>query len=127
VRVLNDCVVVASGSLSYRPSFFNQQASSERNCLILDKRPHIFGGVAKRNRSSSTGVVCMRRRPRSIFQPPYPNSFLKTVNDAGLGLGRFPSLIKKWEGPSHEIELPRKRVRQGTINGKTRGPSFFGA
>src|SRR5881275_3501624 len=61
------------------------------------------------------------------FQPPYPNSFLKSVYDAmGLDWDAFKS-YEKWQGPSPEISLPRSAYGHGTINGKPATGFFFGA
>jgi len=122
-----DCVVVGGGFSGLSAAlFFHQQASSERNCLILDNA-HIFGGVAKRNEFIVDGRCLYAPQASVHFQPPYPNSFLKTVYDAmGLDWDAFKS-YQKWEGPSPEIELPRSAYGQGTINGKNASAFFFGA
>jgi spermidine dehydrogenase len=122
-----DCVIVGGGFSGLSAGlFFYQQASSERNCLILDNA-HIFGGVAKRNEFIVDGHRLYAPQASVHFQPPYPNSFLKTVYDAmGLDWDAFKS-YQKWEGPSPEIDLPRSAYGQGAINGKNASAFFFGA
>jgi spermidine dehydrogenase len=122
-----DCVVVGGGFSGLSAGlFFQQQASPERNCLILDNA-HIFGGVAKRNEFVVDGHRLYAPQASVHFQPPYPNSFLKTVYDTmGLDWDAFKS-YQKWQGPSPEIALPRSAYGQGTINGKSASAFFFGA
>ena len=87
-----DCVVVGGGFAGLSAGlFFSQQASPKRNCLILDNA-RIFGGVAKRNEFVVDGHRLFAPQASVHFQPPYPNSFLKSVYDAmGLDWGAFKS------------------------------------
>jgi spermidine dehydrogenase len=80
-----DCVVVGAGFAGLSAGlFFQQRASTQRNCLILDNA-RIFGGVAKRNEFLVDGHRLMAPQASVHFQPPYPNSFLKHVYDT-MGL-----------------------------------------
>lgn len=122
-----DCIVVGGGFAGLSAGlFFSQQASANRNCLILDNA-RIFGGVAKRNEFVVDGHRLFAPQASVHFQPPYPNSFLKSVYDAmGLDWDAFKS-YQKWQGPSPEISLPRSAYGQGSINGKPASGFFFGA
>jgi len=122
-----DCVVVGGGFSGLSAGlFFHKQASSNRNCLILDNA-HIFGGVAKRNEFIVEGHRLFAPQASVHFQPPYPNSFLKSVYDAmGLDWDAFKT-YQKWQGPSPEISLPPSPYGQGSINGKSASGFFFGA
>jgi spermidine dehydrogenase len=122
-----DCVVVGGGMSGLSAGlFFHQQAGTERNCLILDNA-HIFGGVAKRNEFVVDGHRLYAPQASVHFQPPYPNSFLKTVYDAmGLDWEVFKS-YQKWQGPSPEIDLPRSPYGEGYVSGKPAVGFFFGA
>ncbi len=122
-----DCVVVGGGMSGLSAGlFFHQQASADRNCLILDNA-HIFGGVAKRNEFVVDGHRLYAPQASVHFQPPYPNSFLKTVYDAmGLDWDAFKS-YQKWRGPSPEIDLPRSPYGEGHVNGKSATGFFFGS
>ena len=110
-----DCVVVGGGFAGLSAGlFFNQRATSNRTCLILDNA-RIFGGVAKRNEFVVDGHRLFAPQASVHFQPPYPNSFLKGVYDAmGLDWEAFKS-YQKWQGPAPEISLPRSAYGQGTI------------
>src|SRR5260370_14648761 len=122
-----DCVVVGGGFSGLSAGlFFHKQTSSNRNCLILDNA-HIFGGVAKRNEFIVDGPRLFTPQACVHFQPPYPNSFLKSVYDAmGLDWDAFKA-YQKWQGPSPEISLPPSPYGQGSINGKSASGFFFGA
>ena len=122
-----DCVVVGGGHAGLSAGlFFHQQADAKRNCLILDNA-QMFGGVAKRNEFVVDGHRLYAPQASVHFQPPYPNSFLKTVYDAmGLDWTAFKS-YQKWQGPAPEIALPRSPYGQGTVNGKEALGFFFGA
>ena len=122
-----DCVVVGGGHAGLSAGlFFHQQADAKRNCLILDNA-QMFGGVAKRNEFVVDGHRRYAPQASVHFQPPYPNSFLKTVYDAmGLDWTAFKS-YQKWQGPAPEIALPRSPYGQGTVNGKEALGFFFGA
>ncbi len=122
-----DCVVVGGGFSGLSAGlFFHKQTGPDRNCLILDNA-HIFGGVAKRNEFVVDGHRLFAPQASVHFQPPYPNSFLKSVYDAmGLDWDAFKS-YQKWEGPSPEISLPRSPYGQGSINGRSASGFFFGA
>jgi spermidine dehydrogenase len=122
-----DCVVVGGGFAGLSAGlFFSQQAGRNRNCLILDNA-RMFGGVAKRNEFVVDGHRLFAPQASVHFQPPYPNSFLKTVYDAmGLDWDAFKS-YQKWQGPSPEIALPRSAYGHGAINGKPALGFFFGA
>jgi spermidine dehydrogenase len=122
-----DCVVVGGGFSGLSAGlFFHKQAAASRNCLILDNA-HIFGGVAKRNEFIVDGHRLFAPQASVHFQPPYPNSFLKSVYDAmGLDWDAFKT-YQKWQGPSPEISLPPSPYGQGSINGKSASGFFFGA
>ena len=122
-----DCVVVGGGFAGMSAGlFFHQRGGGTRNCLILDNA-NIFGGVAKRNEFIVDGHRLYAPQASVHFQPPYPNSFLKSVYDAiGLDWDAFKS-YQKWQGPSPEIALPRSAYGQGTINGRPALGFYFGA
>lgn len=122
-----DCVVVGGGMAGLSAGlFFRQQASEKRTCLILDNA-QIFGGVAKRNEFLVDGHRLYAPQASVHFQPPYPNSFLKTVYDAmGLDWEAFKA-YQKWQGPAPEIALPRSPYGEGKVNGKDALGFFFGA
>jgi spermidine dehydrogenase len=122
-----DCVVVGGGQAGLSAGlFFNQQAEAKRNCLILDNA-HIFGGVAKRNEFVVDGHRLYAPQASVHFQPPYPDSFLKTVYDTmGLDWTVFKS-YQRWQGPAPVIDLPRSPYGQGKVNGKEALGFFFGA
>jgi spermidine dehydrogenase len=122
-----DCVVVGGGHAGLSAGlFFNQQADAKRRCLILDNA-HIFGGVAKRNEFVVDGHRLYAPQASVHFQPPYPDSFLKTVYDAmGLDWDAFKS-YQKWQGPAPEIALPRSPYGLGKVSGKEALGFFFGA
>ena len=122
-----DCVVVGGGQAGLSAGlFFNQQADAKRRCLILDNA-QIFGGVAKRNEFVVDGHRLYAPQASVHFQPPYPDSFLKTVyGTMGLDWNAFNS-YQKWQGPTPAIALPRSPYGQGTVNGKEALGFFFGA
>ncbi len=122
-----DCVVVGGGHAGLSAGlFFNKQADAKRNCLILDNA-HIFGGVAKRNEFVVDGHRLYAPQASVHFQPPYPDSFLKTVYDTmGLDWDAFRT-YQKWQGPDPAIALPRSPYGQGKINGKEALGFYFGA
>ena len=122
-----DCVVVGGGQAGLSAGlFFNQQAAAKRNCLILDNA-HVFGGVAKRNEFVVDGHRLYAPQASVHFQPPYPDSFLKTVYDAmGLDWNVFKS-YQKWQGPNPEMWLPRSPYGEGKVNGKEALGFYFGA
>ena len=124
---LFDCVVVGGGMAGLSAGlFFQQQASEKRTCLILDNAK-IFGGVAKRNEFVVDGHRLYAPQASVHFQPPYPNSFLKTVYDSmGLDWEAFKS-YQKWQGPSPEFWLPRSPYGVGKVNGKDALGFYFGA
>src|ERR1700693_380668 len=106
-----DCVVVGGAQAGLSAGmFFSQQADAKRNCLILDNA-HIFGGVAKRNEFVVDGHRLYAPQASVHFQPPYPNSFLKTVYDAmGLDWSAFQE-YQTWQAPSPDLSLPRSPYR----------------
>lgn len=122
-----DCVVVGGGHAGLSAGmFFDKQAKAKRNCLILENA-HIFGGVAKRNEFVVDGRRLYAPQASVHFQPPYPDSILKTIYDTmGLDWNAFKS-YQKWQGPSPEIALPRSPYGEGTINGKEALGFYFGA
>jgi spermidine dehydrogenase len=122
-----DCVVVGGGQSGLSAAmFFSKQADAKRNCLILDNA-RIFGGVAKRNEFIVDGHRLYAPQASVHFQPPYPNSFLKTVYDTmGLDWEAFKS-YQKWQGPNPAISLPRSPYGQGKVDGKQALGFYFGA
>jgi spermidine dehydrogenase len=122
-----DCVVVGGGFSGLSAAlFFQQRAAASRTCLILDNA-RIFGGVAKRNEFVVDGHRLYAPQASVHFQPPYPNSFLKSVYDAmGLDWDSFRS-YQDWQGPSPKISLARSAYGDGTIDGKPASGFFFGA
>jgi len=124
---LFDCVVVGGGMAGLSAGlFFHQQAGEKRTCLILDNAK-IFGGVAKRNEFLVDGHRLYAPQASVHFQPPYPNSFLKTVYESmGLDWEAFKS-YQKWQGPSPEFWLPRSPYGVGKLNGKDALGFYFGA
>jgi spermidine dehydrogenase len=122
-----DCVVVGGGQAGLSAGlFFNQQADAKRKCLILDNA-HIFGGVAKRNEFVVDGHRLYAPQASVHFQPPYPDSFFKTVYATmGLDWEAFKS-YQKWQGPTPEIWLPRSPYGTGRVNGKEALGFYFGA
>jgi spermidine dehydrogenase len=122
-----DCVIVGGGFSGLSAGlFFQQKTGAKRNCLILDNA-RIFGGVAKRNEFQVNGHRLYAPQASVHFQPPYPNSFLKSVYDAmGLDWNAFKS-YQEWEGPTPKISLPRSPYGEGQINGKPALGFYFGA
>jgi spermidine dehydrogenase len=122
-----DCVVVGGGFSGLSAGlFFQQRAGASRHCLMLDNA-RIFGGVAKRNEFVVDGHRLYAPQASVHFQPPYPNSFLKSVYDAmGLDWEAFRS-YQDWQGPKPEISLPRSAYGDGSIDGKPASGFFFGA
>jgi spermidine dehydrogenase len=122
-----DCVIVGGGFSGLSAGlFFQQKTGGKRNCLILDNA-RIFGGVAKRNEFQVNGHRLYAPQASVHFQPPYPNSFLKTVYDGmGLDWNAFKS-YQEWEGPTPKISLPRSPYGEGQINGKPALGFYFGA
>jgi spermidine dehydrogenase len=123
---LFDCVVVGGGMAGLSAGlFFHQQASEKRTCLILDNAK-IFGGVAKRNEFLVDGNRLYAPQASVHFQPPYPNSFLKTVYESmGLDWQAF-NTYQKWQGPSPEFWLPRSPYGVGKVNGRDALGFYFG-
>ena len=121
-----DCVVVGGGHAGLSAGmFFSKRADAKRTCLILDNA-HIFGGVAKRNEFIVDGHTLYAPQASVHFQPPYPDSFLKTVYDMmGLDWDAFKT-YQRWQGPSPEINLPRSPYGEGHINGKEALGFYFG-
>jgi spermidine dehydrogenase len=122
-----DCVVVGGGFAGLSAAlFFKQKARPDRTCLVLDNA-RIFGGVAKRNEFVVDGHRLYAPQGSVHFQPPYPDSFLKSVYDAmGLDWNAFHS-YQDWQGPSPAMALPRSAYGEGTIDGKPATGFFFGA
>ena len=124
---LFDCVIVGGGFSGLSAGlFFNQKAGAERTCLILDNA-RVFGGVAKRNEFVVDGKRLFAPQASVHFQPPYPNSFLKSVYDAmGLDWSAFRQ-YQTWKSDSPEMPLPRSPYRvAGFPNLRTYG-LYFGA
>lgn len=121
-----DCVVVGGGHAGLSAGmFFSNRADAKRTCLILDNA-HIFGGVAKRNEFIVDGHTLYAPQASVHFQPPYPDSYLKTVYDMmGLDWDAFKT-YQKWQGPSPEIKVPRSPYGEGSINGKEALGMYFG-
>src|SRR5260370_10616485 len=115
----HDCVVVGGGFAGLSAGlFFKQRASANRTCLILDNA-RVFGGVAKRNEFVVNGQRLYAPQASVHFQPPYPNSFLKTVYDAmGLDWSAFKE-YQTWQASSPDLSLPRSPYR-GAGGDKTR-------
>jgi spermidine dehydrogenase len=122
-----DCVVVGGGQAGLAAGMlFSKKTSAKRDCLILDNA-RIFGGVAKRNEFVVDGHRLYAPQGSVHFQPPYPDSFLKTVYDTmGLDWDAFKS-YQKWQGPDPAIALPRSPYATGKSNGKEALGFFFGA
>jgi spermidine dehydrogenase len=121
-----DCVVVGGGQAGLSAGmFFSQQASTKRNCLILDNA-HIFGGVAKRNEFVVDGHRLYGPQASVHFQPPYPDSFLENVYaEMGLDWDAFKS-YQNWQGPTPQMWLPRSPYGTGRVNGKEALGFYFG-
>lgn len=106
-----DCVVVGGGFAGLSASlFFKQRAAGDRTCLVLDNS-RVFGGVAKRNEFVVDGHRLYAPQASVHFQPPYPNSFLKSVYDSiGLDWNAFKQ-YQTWQGPPADMSLPRSPYR----------------
>ena len=106
--------------------FFKQRASPARTCLILDNAK-VFGGVAKRNEFVVNGHRLYAPQASVHFQPPYPNSFLKSVYDAmGLDWSAFQS-YQTWQGSTPDLSLPRSPYRACGYEDRKTYAWFFGA
>ncbi len=98
-----DCVIVGGGFSGLSAGlFFHQQASSERNCLVLDNA-RIFGGVAKRNEFIVDG--------HRLYAPQASVHFQRLRRN-GLGLGRF-QVLSKVGGTLSRDRTAAKRIRSG--------------
>ncbi len=106
-----DCVVVGGGFSGLSAAlFFKQRSKDSRTCLVIDNS-RIFGGVAKRNEFVVDGQRLYAPQASVHFQPPYPNSFLKSVYDSiGLDWGAFRQ-YQTWSGTSPDLELTRSFYR----------------
>ena len=124
---LHDCVVVGGGFAGLSAGlFFKQRASPARSCLILDNAK-VFGGVAKRNEFVVNGHRLYAPQASVHFQPPYPNSFLKSVYDAmGLDWNAFQS-YQTWQGSTPDLSLPRSPYRVCGYENRNTYAWFFGA
>src|SRR5271167_1894319 len=124
---LHDCVVVGGGFAGLSAGlFFKQRAGPARSCLILDNAK-VFGGVAKRNEFVVNGHRLYGPQASVHFQPPYPNSFLKSVYDAmGLDWSAFQS-YQTWEGSTPDLSLPRSPYRVCGYEDRKTYAWFFGA
>jgi spermidine dehydrogenase len=124
---LHDCVVVGGGFAGLSAGlFFRQRANPARTCLILDNA-RVFGGVAKRNEFMVNGHRLYAPQASVHFQPPYPNSFLKSVYDAmGLDWSAFQS-YQKWQGSTPDPSLPRSPYRVCGYEDRSTYAWFFGA
>ncbi len=122
-----DCVVVGGGFAGLSAGlFFQQKAGADRTCLILDNAA-VFGGVAKRNEFEVNGHRLYAPQASVHFQPPYPNSFLKSVYDAmGLDWNAFKE-YQTWRGPSPDLSLPRSPYRVAGYEKRSTYGWYFGA
>jgi len=123
----HDCVVVGGGFAGLSAGlFFKQKSGPERTCLILDNA-RVFGGVAKRNEFLVNGERLYAPQASVHFQPPYPNSFLKSVYDAmGLDWNAFRE-YQTWQAPSPDLSLPRSPYRVSGYDNRSTYGWFFGA
>jgi spermidine dehydrogenase len=123
----HDCVVVGGGFAGLSAGlFFKQKASADRTCLILDNA-RVFGGVAKRNEFVVNGQRLYAPQASVHFQPPYPNSFLKSVYDAmGLDWNAFKE-YQTWQSSSPDLSLPRSPYRVAGYEKRNTYGWFFGA
>ena len=123
----HDCVVVGGGFAGLSAGlFFKQKAGADRTCLILDNA-RVFGGVAKRNEFIVNGQRLYAPQASVHFQPPYPNSFLKSVYDAmGLDWDAFKE-YQTWQSPSPDLSLPRSPYRVFAYEKRSTYGWFFGA
>lgn len=122
-----DCVVVGGGFAGLSASlFFKQRAAGDRTCLVLDNS-RVFGGVAKRNEFVVDGHRLYAPQASVHFQPPYPNSFLKSVYDSiGLDWSAFKQ-YQTWQGPAADMSLPRSPYRVAGFPGLSTYGFYFGA
>jgi spermidine dehydrogenase len=94
--------------------------------LILDNA-RVFGGVAKRNEFVVNGQRLYAPQASVHFQPPYPNSFLKSVYDAmGLDWNAFKE-YQTWQGSSPDLSLPKSPYRVFAYEKRGTYGWFFGA
>jgi spermidine dehydrogenase len=123
----HDCVVVGGGFAGLSAGlFFKQKSSADRTCLILDNS-RVFGGVAKRNEFVVNGERLYAPQASVHFQPPYPNSFLKSVYDAmGLDWNAFKE-YQTWQASSPDLSLPRSPYRVYAYEKRSTYGWFFGA
>ena len=114
-----DCVIVGGGFAGLSAGlFFKQKASADRTCLILDNA-RVFGGVAKRNEFEVNGQRLYAPQASVHFQPPYPNSFLKSVYDSmGLDWNAFKE-YQTWQGSSPDLSLPRVPIAFSGMKNET--------
>jgi len=122
-----DCVVVGGGFSGLSAGlFFKQRAGATRTCLILDNA-RIFGGVAKRNEFIVDGHRLYAPQASVHFQPPYPNSFLKSIYDAiGLDWNAFKE-YQTWQGPAPRMDLARSPYRVAGYPERSTYGFYFGA
>src|SRR2546425_8092595 len=122
-----DCVVVGGGFAGLSAGlFFHQRATSNRTCLILDNA-RIFGGVAKRNEFIVDGHRLYAPQASVHFQPPYPNSFLKSIYDAiGLDWNAFKE-YQTWQGPAPRMDVARSPYRVAGYPERSTYGFYFGA
>ncbi len=122
-----DCVVVGAGFSGLSASlFFKQRTTGNRSCLVLDNS-RVFGGVAKRNEFVVDGHRLYAPQASVHFQPPYPNSFLKSVYDSiGLDWNAFKD-YQSWQGPPADMSLPRSPYRVAGYPARSTYGFYFGA
>ena len=122
-----DLVVVGGGFAGLSAGlFFQQQTKGRRSCLILDNA-RVFGGVAKRNEFIVDGHRLYAPQASIHFQPPYPNSFLRSVYDAmGLDWNAFKD-YQTWTGAGRDPDLPRSPYRVSGMEQRSTYGFFFGA
>jgi spermidine dehydrogenase len=122
-----DCVVVGGGFAGLSAAlFFKQRTPDTRTCLVLDNS-RVFGGVAKRNEFEVDGHRLYAPQASVHFQPPYPNSFLKSVYDSmGLDWSAFRD-YQKWQGPPADMHLSRSPYRVAGYPARSTYGFYFGA
>jgi len=122
-----DCVVVGGGFAGLSASlFFKQRTPAHRTCLVFDNS-RVFGGVAKRNEFVVDGHRLYAPQASVHFQPPYPNSFLKTVYDSiGLDWSAFKD-YQAWQGPPADMSLPRSPYQVAGYPARKTYGFYFGA